>query len=104
MPAQNPYEESFKRAKDRFRQTGVGGVSLPSRSAPARPGAPQAETTTSNPASKNVIMKNGIIMIGGPNVKTRTQEHNPSIKVFDYGKKEAQKDNKNNGTGGSFIV
>jgi hypothetical protein len=94
MSTEKKYTDAFDEARARYRITGAGGVSLPNQSTPARPGAQQAESTPQIEASKNVIVKNGVVMIGGKNIKTKDQRDNTHFGIFDYGKK----DTKNNGS------
>lgn len=89
MPEKTPYEQAFDDARSRFRQTGTGGVSLPDRSGAGR--VPEVKPLD---PKKNIIMKNGVIMVGGKNVKTKDQKDGSSIRVFDYGKKEDAKTDK----------
>jgi hypothetical protein len=89
MPEKPPYEDAFNAARSRFRQTGAGGVSLPDRS-----GAGRVATPAPTDAKMNVIFENGVVKIGGSNIKTKNQKDRSSIVIFDYGKKKDAKADK----------
>lgn len=91
MPPEQKYEDAFEQARNRYRTTGAGGVSMPGGpSAPARNGAVQAESTVQVPPTRNVIMKNGVVMIGGANVKTKENINDSNYGILDYGKKSKE--------------
>ena len=96
MSTDKKYIDAFEEARSRYRITGAGGVSLPGGPAtPARAGAPQSESTPQTAAAKNVIIKGGVVMIGGNNIKVRDQRDNSLFGILDYGKKDT-KDNRSN--------
>ena len=91
MPPEQKYEDAFEQARNRYRTTGAGGVSMPGGpSAPARNGAVQAEAAVVAPPTKNVIIKNGVVMIGGPNIKTKENINDSHYGILNYGKKSKE--------------
>jgi hypothetical protein len=82
----NQYQQTFDAARDRFRITGAGGVTLPGGNSSAPPPPKQ------NP-EKHVQYKNGVVTIGGKNVQTNKKTDNSSIRIFDYGKPKEDKKN-----------
>ena len=84
MSKENPYEQAFKNAMSRYRITGVEGVILPGGHNSV------ADPPKQNP-SKHVQFKNGVVTIGGKNVKTREQSDYSNIRVLDYGRTKEDK-------------
>jgi len=87
MSKENQYQQAFNDAMSRYRITGAGGVTLPGGHSSA------PEPPKQNP-SKHVQFKNGVVTIGGKNIKTKEQrEDHSSIRILDYGRpKEDKKD------------
>jgi len=77
--SQEEYQKAFEDAKTKYRQHGAGGVSLPGTD-----NATPTEIPVVDP-SKNIVVKGGVVYIGGPNLKITSKQTNSSIKVFDYG-------------------
>jgi len=75
------HEKAFQAAKDRYRQTGAGGVTLPNSDNVKVPEIPNRDP------KDNISFKNGVVVIGGSNVKTTTRKNSGSIQVFDYDKR-----------------
>lgn len=86
MSPENPYEQAFNNAKARLRITGVGGVTLPG-------GHSSAPTAPKQDPSKHIQFKNGVVTIGGRNVKTKKGKDYSSIRILDYGKPKENKKN-----------
>jgi hypothetical protein len=82
MPEKQPHEIAFDQARARYRITGAGGVTLPN-------GSVSKTELAVNPPSKNLIMgRDGVIYVGGRNVKTTTKKDSGSIRILNIGSKE----------------
>jgi len=85
MSENQDYKKAFEEAKNKYRQHGVGGVLLPGTDHSTPTELPSVDP------SRNIVVKGGVVYIGGPNLKIAKNTNNSSIKIFDYGqeKKEA---------------
>jgi hypothetical protein len=86
------YQQSFDRAKERLRITGVGGVEMPN------PGGFTTTGHTPQDPARHVAFnpKTGCVTIGSNAIKTKKQSMNTSsIRIFDYGKPKEDDTKKN---------
>ena len=83
MPEKQPHEIAFEQARARLRVTGAGGVSESKGTNSQNIIVPQ------NPGKNLTMGRDGIIYVGGRNVKTTTRKDSGSIRILDLGRKKS---------------
>ena len=87
MSEKQPHEIAFEQARARMRITGAGGITLPNGQTSER------HIPKQDPSKHLKVGRDGVVYIGGPNVKTTTRRESGSVRIIDLGRKASiQKD------------